>query len=59
MGDMRNAYGTLVRKPEATILLGRYLYMGGIIFKSVLKKWNVRAWCRFSGFRINTSAGFL
>jgi hypothetical protein len=59
MGETRNAYKILVRKPEGKRPLGRHKRRWGIIGTWILKKWLVRVWIGCIWLRIETTAGIL
>jgi hypothetical protein len=60
MGEMRNAYKILVRKPEAKRALGEDLDLdGSIILKWILGKYGWRVWTGFIWLRIGTGGRLL
>jgi hypothetical protein len=56
---MRNAYKTLVGKPEGKTLLGRPTFNVKIILHWILGKYGGRAWTEFIWCRIRASGGLL
>jgi len=59
MGEMRNAYSNLVRKPEWNRSLGGLGVDGKIILEWILGKYGGKAWSGFIWLRIETSGGLL
>jgi len=59
MGERRDVYSVLVRKPEGKRQLGRPGVDGRIILRWIFRKWDVRAWTGSSWLRIGTGGRHL
>jgi hypothetical protein len=59
MGEMKNAYGTSVKKPEGKRSLERFRHSWEDNIKWILKKQGVRTWSEFVWSRLGTSGRLL
>jgi len=59
MGKRRGVYRVFVGKPEGKRPFWRPRRRWKIIFKWILRKWDVRVWTGSSWLRIGTGGGYL
>ena len=59
MGDRRDVYRVLLRKPEEKITLGDLGVDGRIILSRIFRKWDMGVWTGSIWLRIGTGGGHL